>query len=149
MRKLTDMSMRNRLCLSLLVAGLAALPSCRGVPQPPPVESAGLRIDVEKCKAGRRGIVAEVRIHNSYEQRLTFENENVRLLVSDSEEVSGVPYRSFRRGTPTVQAKGNLDFRWVFKPMEDLPPGNYKVEIRDFMLDDVPTGQTAVFEIAL
>ena len=97
-----------------------------------------------------QGVVVEVRIWNKYEQTMSFTNDSVRMLVSDDEEISGDPYRSpWRRGTPTVQAKGNLDFRWMFKPMGELPRGNYKVEIRDFMIDGVPTGKTAQFEVAL
>lgn len=139
----------TKIGLSLLFAGLAVTPACKGVPQPPAVDTAGLTIEVEKAKQGRRGIDVALRIWNSYDERVTFEMGSVRLVTYDNVEYSALQGRAWNRRTPTVQAKANQDFRWVFQTRDELPPGNYRVEIRDFMLNDVPSGQTATFEIAL
>ena len=144
------MSMRNaaRLGLPILFLALAATPACKGVPQPPQVETAGLRIDVESARQRRRGVVVEIRVWNDFDQSVSFENGNVRLIHGDR-EVSAKPYRSWRRGT-TVQPKSNLDFRWLFETGEPLPQAqSYDIEIRDLMIDDVPAGDTAVFTINL
>ncbi len=136
-----------RLAVPVLIAALG-LPGCKGVPQPPQVTTAGLRIDVESARQRRAGVVVEMRIWNDYDGRISFEHGNVRLMTGDR-EISAKPYRSWRRGDPSVQAKSDLDFRWVFGTDQDLAAGNYRIEIRDLMLDDVPLGDTAVFEIAL
>ena len=145
------MSIRHpaRKGLPLLLLALALPTSCKSVPQPPQVTTAGLRIDVERARQRRRGVEVQIRIWNDFDDQVSFEHEDVRFMY-DGREVSAKPYRSWRRGSPNVQAKSNLDFRWLFELGEDAPAGkNYNIEIRDLMLGEVPLGDTAVFEVAL
>jgi hypothetical protein len=151
MRKLRGMSTRHRIRLGLPVLFLALVfpTACKGVPQPPQVTTAGVRIDVESARGRRNAIVVEIRIWNDFDEAVTFEHSDARLLYQ-GREVSAKPYRSWRGGKPKIQAKSNLDFRWAFELGEGAAGGqNYKIEIRDMMRGEVPLGDTAVFEIAL
>ncbi|MFN3242549.1 MAG: hypothetical protein ACE37K_13685 [Planctomycetota bacterium] len=127
--------------LSLAVAG-----GCR-VAQPPQVETAGLRVDVTRVKQKRGRIDCRLRIWNDHDKAVSFEYGTVRLIVSDDREVSPNPPR--RNAPAVIQPANKLDLRWLFEAGESLPKGNYPVEIRDFKVDGLPSGETAVFTINL
>jgi hypothetical protein len=114
--------MRNpaRWGIPLLLLTLAPLPSCR-VAQPKEVTTAGMRIDVTSGRQ-KRGVV-------------------------EGRECS---LRPGRRDEPiTIGPRANEDLRWIFETGENLPRGTYSVEIRDFKIDGLPSGDTAVFTVNL
>lgn len=130
--------------IPLLLLTMIPMASCR-VAQPPQRETAGLRIDVSKVKQKRGGLECRLRIWNDYDQDVTFGRGSVRLMYGEEREASLRPGR--RTNEMTVTGRGNQDMRWLFEPGESLPAGSYEVEIRDFHIDGVPSGQTAVFEV--
>ncbi|MCK5941904.1 MAG: hypothetical protein KAI24_08060 [Planctomycetes bacterium] len=140
--------MRHRAGLgaTLLLFALTPMTSCR-VAQPPQVETAGLRVDVTRVKQKRGRIDCRLRIWNDHDRAVSFDYGQVRLLIDDQREASPNPPR--RDEPAVIQARNNLELRWLFETGDSLPKGNYPVEIRDFRVDDLPSGQTAVFSINL
>jgi len=142
------MPMRNpaRWGLTLLLLALAPMTSCR-VAQPPEVETAGVRIDVTYCKQKRGSIDCRLRIWNDHDDAMSFDCGSVRLMYGDDRECSLKPGR---KDVPIVIGpRTKDDLRWIFESGESLKRGSYTVEIRDFKLDGLPSGCTAVFAIKL
>lgn len=135
-----------RLALPLLCL-LLPVSSCKGPPQQPEVPTAGLRIAVLKVKNGRKGVDMTVRIFNDHDQRVTFDLGGVRLVCADGTEMS--PNAS--RSKPSVQAKNNQDFRWLFAYVnrEALPTGTYDMEIKDIFVGDIQLDMRAQFQVNL
>lgn len=133
-----------RLGLLALVVALAPMPACRA-PQPPQVETAGMRIDVLKVRQRKGSVTVVVRIWNDHDVPLSFDCGNVRLMFMDREASA-----QRTRRPPLVQGRGNEEMVFTFECGADLPgKQTYDVEIRDLMLDGVPAGDTAVFKINL
>lgn len=129
------------LCLAVPAAG------CKGPPQPPPVNTAGLRIEVLKCRNRSKGVDMTVRIFNEHDQRVSFDIGGVRLLCGDGTEISPNPGRS----QPSVQAKNSQDFRWIFSYQHHapLPPGTYDMEIKDIFVGDIQLDMLAQWQANL
>lgn len=135
-----------RLALPLLCL-LAPVSSCRGVPQLPECDSAGMRITVLRAKNSRRAVDMTVRIFNDHDQRVSFDLGGVRLICPDGSEMS--PNAS--RSKPSVQAKNSQDFRWQFSYLnrEPLPTGTYDMEIKDIFVGDIQLDMRAQFQVNL
>lgn len=128
------------LCLFVGLAG------CR-VPQPAQQKTAGLTVDVQKVKNGRRGVEVSVKIGNEHDLKISFDPGDVRLLVGNGVEVSP---NTNQRGNPQrleVQPKNGREFRWIFPVETALQPGSYTIEIKSFREDDVEYPNKAVFTI--
>lgn len=132
--------------VSLVLLSLAVSAGCR-VAQPPQVETAGMRIDVQRVRQKRGRIDCRLRIWNDHDQVVSFAYGSVRLIVSGDREVSPNPAR--RNAPAVIQAANKKDLRWIFESGQTLPAGSYSVEIRDFQIDGLPSGETAVFTINL
>jgi len=147
-RTLTDMPTRTRASwgMPLVLLSFAMATSCR-VAQPPQVETAGMRVDVTRVKQKRGRIDCRLRIWNDHDQAVSFEYGTVRLIANDDREVSPNPPR--RNAPAVIQPANKLDLRWIFDTGKSLPKGSYSVEIRDFQVDGLPSGETAVFTINL
>jgi len=142
------MPMRNpaRLGIPLLLLAISSTPSCR-VAQPPQVESAGMRVNVTSARQKRSRIDVRMKVWNDHDFDVTFASSSVRLMFGDDRECSAKIGR--RAGDQTIPARGNSDVRMLFEPGLALPRGSYSVEIRDFQIDGVPSGETCVFSINL
>lgn len=106
-----------------------------------------MRIDVTSCRQKRGRIDCRVTIWNDHDDQVAFDHGTVRLMWGDDRECS---IRPPRRPAPiTVGPRARGEQRWIFEPGEALPKGPYSVEIRDFKIDDLPSGETAVFTINL
>lgn len=130
-----------------LVCLLVSLPSCRGVPQLPECQTAGMRITVLRVKSSRKGVDMSVRIFNDHDQRVSFDLGGVRLIGPDGSEIS--PNAS--RSKPNVQAKNSQDFRWFFsyQNRDALPSGTYDMEIKDIFVGDIQLDMRAQFQVNL
>ncbi len=142
------MPMRNpaRWGIPLLLLAISSTPSCR-VAQPPQVESAGMRVNVTSARQKRGLIDCRIRVWNDHDHNVTFSSSNVRLMFGDERECSAKIGRSV--ADATVPARGNSDLRLLFEPGKSLRRGSYSVEIRDFRIDGVPSGETCVFSVNL
>ena len=142
------MSMRNpvRIGIPLLLLAISSTPACR-VAQPPQVESANMRVTVTSARQKRGRIDVRTRIWNDHDYDVTFKPSSVRLMFGDERECS--PKIGRRNTDQTIPARGNADFRLTFEPGLGLPKGSYPIEIRDFQVDGVPSGETCVFGINL
>lgn len=129
------------LCLLTLVT------SCKGPPQAPEVNTAGLRITVLRVKNSRKAIDMTVRIFNDHDQRVSFDLGGVRLLCGDNTEVSPTTSRS----RPDIQAKNSKDFRWIFtyQNRPQLESGIYDMEIKDIFVGDIQLDMRAQFQVHL
>lgn len=137
---------RSAVGVTLALLALSMTTSCR-VAQPPQAETAGLRVDVTRVKQKRGRIDCRLRIWNDHDQAVSFSYGTVRLISGEDREISPNPPR--RNAPAVIQARNKLDLRWLFEAGESLPRGNYPVEIRDFQIDGLPSGETAVFSINL
>ncbi|MCB9878909.1 MAG: hypothetical protein H6835_15040 [Planctomycetes bacterium] len=92
-------------------------------------------------KGGR--VVVSLRIWNDHDEPVSFDYGNIRLVFQGREASAQPPRR------PTeIQARGNEELVWIFECGSDLPgKSSYDIEIRDFLLSGVPSGQSAVFQI--
>ena len=140
--------MRNpaRWGIPLLLLTLAPLPSCR-VAQPKEVTTAGMRIDVTSGRQKRGVVDCRLRIWNDHDEKVSFNASSVRLMFGEGRECSLPPGRSGQ--AITIGPRANEDLRWIFETGENLPRGTYSVEIRDFKIDGLPSGDTAVFTVNL
>lgn len=140
-------STRSGVALSALLVSLVAS-GCRGAPQQlPRTESAGLGIEVGKVTKNnkRRTVDVRAKIWNSYDMRITFDRDQVRLMYGADEvapsKASGKPHE--------VPAKSNSDFSWSFETPDALEEGTYTIEIRNIKKGDMPLGETAKFEVVV
>ncbi|MBX3464762.1 MAG: hypothetical protein KF830_16455 [Planctomycetes bacterium] len=135
-----------RLALSCLALLLPAA-GCKGPPQGPPVETAGLTITVLKVKNERKGLDTTVRIYNGHDMRVSFDVGGVRLICPDGTEISPNAWRT----VADVQAKNSRDFRWVFSYQNHprLQPGTYDVEIKGLKAGDIDLDLRAQFQFVV
>lgn len=139
---------RNALLLSALFAAIAVAPGCKSsVPQPPPVNTAGLRIDVLKAGHRKQKIDVKIKIWNEHDMAVNFELGDVRLKFN-GREMSPVPTWT-RDKTPDVQAKSTREFSWSFDIGDVIGEGSYPIEIRNIKKGDMPLGEMAMFTINL
>jgi len=106
-----------------------------------------MRIDVTSCRQKRGRIDCRLVIWNDYDEQISWEHGTVRLMWGDDRECTIRP--PGRPAPITVGGRGRSEQRWLFEPGVALPKGSYSVEIRDFKVDDLPSGETAVFTINL
>ena len=137
------MPMRNpaKWGIPLVLLILAPMTSCR-VAQPPQCETAGLRIDVTSCRQKRGRIDCRLVIWNDHDEKVAFDHETVRLMWGDDRECALKPAR--RPAPVKIGARGRSEQRWLFEPGQGLPKGSYSIEIRDFRIDELPSGQTDI-----
>jgi hypothetical protein len=140
------MRMRNpaRWGISLLLLVISSTPSCR-VAQPPQVESAGMRVNVTSARQKRGLIDCRIRVWNDHDHDMTFSSSSVRLMFGDERECSAKIGR--RVSEAMVPARGNSDLRLIFEPGIGVRRGSNTVEVRDFQIDGVPSGETCLFSI--
>jgi hypothetical protein len=138
---------RKGLALPLLCLMLVPAPACKGPPQLPEVETAGLRISVLRSKNTLKGLDVMVRVCNEYDQRITFDLGGVRLIYADGSELSPTPSRR----QPEVQAKNHGDFRWIFsyQSAPRLEAGTYDMEIKDICVGDIMIDMKAQFQVVV
>lgn len=138
----------RRICFGVpALCLLVALEGCR-TPQPAPVKTAGLTIEVRSAKASRRGVDVAVRITNEHDLNINFELGDVRLIVdpvADKQVSPANPRGNVQR--LEVQSKGYREFRWNFPLDEVLAPGTYTIEIKSFRELDMEYPNKAVFQI--
>lgn len=127
---------------------MCAVAGCR-VPQPDPVRTAGLIVDVQRVKSGKRGVEVSVKIGNDHDLKISFELGDVRLLCGNGVEVSPNGNQRGASNRLEVQAKNSRDFRWVFPVESALPQGTYTIEIKSFRELDIDYPNKAEFQINL
>lgn len=134
----------SRLGLLALVFALAPMPACRA-PQAQQVSTAGLRIDVLKVRQKRGTVTVVLRVWNDQDAMVSFDSGNVRLVFQGREASSQRSRRPLQ-----VQARGNEELVFTFECGNELPGRQaYNIEIRDILLDGLPSGNTALFSISL
>lgn len=106
-----------------------------------------MRVNVTSARQKRGLIDCRIRVWNDHDHNVTFSSSNVRLMFGDERECSAKIGRSV--ADATVPARGNSDLRLLFEPGKSLRRGSYSVEIRDFRIDGVPSGETCVFSVNL
>lgn len=134
-----------RLAVPLLCLSLAFLGGCKGAPQLPQQQTAGLNIDVLKARNVKRGVEVSAKIWNTHNDTLTFKLGDVRLKCGDGVEVSP----NATRQQPAVPSKNFTVFNWIFPVDKPLPGGKYEIEIQELAVDGVDINMAAQFQIVL
>lgn len=106
-----------------------------------------MRVNVTSARQKRGLIDCRLQVWNDHDYDVTFSSSSVRLMFGEERECSAKIGR--RVSDAVVPARGNADLRLLFEPGTELSSGSYSVEIRDFQIDGVPSGETCVFSVNL